>query len=229
MQVQRRSPAALLGLLLPGVSAAKYANALRADQALASPAPASRSRLSLLVLIFTQRRNLARRKAQRATWLGARWLVGEARRESSSQECDWRYVYVLARDEGKTSKTIPDEVKGDMVTLSRAREGYANLVFKTLEAVRWALARVAFDVILKTDDDTVVHVGRLSAWLALRASPKLYAGRLFRDSQIIRSNFSRADLRHPEFFPPDLAKWAVPLAAYSSATGSYPPCASRRP
>ena len=64
------------------------------------------------------------------------------------------------------------------------------------------------------------------AWLATHSQPSLYAGRVFWDSQVIRSNFSKADLRHPEWFPPDFAKWAVPYDAFASASGSYPPYCS---
>ena len=48
-------------------------------------------------------------------------------------------------------------------------EGYANLVYKTLEALRWALTHTSFEVLLKTDDDTVVHIGRLWMWLDHRS------------------------------------------------------------
>ena len=48
-------------------------------------------------------------------------------------------------------------------------EGYENLVYKTLEALRWALTHTSFEVLLKTDDDTVVHIGRLWMWLDHRS------------------------------------------------------------
>ena len=209
------------------VAVGRLANALRPEQA--APDPASRPRLPLLVLVFTQRRNVLRRKQQRATWLGFRWLHGEVRRKpppvGGVQPVGWRYVFVQAR-EASTEAGALDRVRGDVVTLSRVEEGYANLVYKTLEAVRWALAHVSFEALLKTDDDTLVHIGRAGAWLATHSQPSLYAGRVFWDSQVIRSNFSKADLRHPEWFPPDFAKWAVPYDAFASASGSYPPYCS---
>ncbi len=58
-------------------------------------------------------------------------------------------MYVMARD-GKEEAAELDRVVGDAVTLSAVHEGYANLVYKTLEAVRWALEHVPFGVLLKT-------------------------------------------------------------------------------
>ena len=78
----------------------------------------------------------------------------------------WRYVYMMARSAAGSSQPAElDRVIGDSVTLSAVQESYANLVYKTLEAVRWSLNHVAFGALLKTDDDSIVHVGRVSAWL----------------------------------------------------------------
>ena len=40
---------------------------------------------------------------------------------------------------------------------------------------------------------------------------------MFRDSQVIRSNFSRRDLLHPQWYPDDFTKWAVPYDALPTA------------
>ena len=90
----------------------------------------------------------------------------------------------------------------------------------------------SFDVLLKVDDDSMVHIGRLWGWL-VRTAPahaaanswaRLYAGRVQRHAQVIRPNFTRADLWRPRFFPADFLKWAVPRATY--ARPSYPPYAT---
>ena len=62
-----------------------------------------------------------------------------------------------------------------------------------MQALRWALESVHFQVLLKVDDDSIVHIGRLWAWI-YHELPKedpnappptqLYAGRVFRDSQV---------------------------------------------
>ena len=119
---------------------------------------------------------------------------------------------------------------GDTVTLRNATEGYGALVFKTLEALRWACKSVFFTVALKVDDDSVVHIGRLWTWLfheLPKADPsapppeRLYAGRVFHQSQVIRKNFTRDDLWHPDWFPSSFQKWAVDTAVF--AERAYPP------
>ena len=68
---------------------------------------------------------------------------------------------------------------------------------------------MAFGALLKTDDDSMVHVGRATAFLfahSWRNVPDLYAGRVFDDSQVIRANFTRRHLFHPEWYPADFVK-----------------------
>lgn len=205
--------------------------------------------VALLALIFTEEGNVARRAWQRATWLSFAWHRGYLDREL----VPWRHVYVRARRaqprRGSTRRDKVaryahpatakssgeggaelDELVGDTVTLRQATEGYDNLVFKTLEALRWAVKHVSFDVLLKTDDDSMVHVGRLWTWLhidRLKVEPRppevsrLYAGRIFHRSQVIRRNFTRADLWHPEWYPRSFLKWAVDPEVYAGE--AYPP------
>ena len=229
----------LLVAVLVSPVQSRYPNALRAKQtsdALPEDSPAS---IPLLVLIFTQASNTARRQWQRQTWLKQRWTRGEllpstGTRTAQQPSINWRYVYVQARTSNKADKADDggplDTVHGDTVTLSTVTESYENLVYKTLEALRWALRHVAFGSLLKTDDDSIVHVGRVSAWLQLHVRPQsratLYAGRVFNDSQIIRFNFTKANLLHPEWFPDDFVKWAVPYESYSGAGLYYPPYCS---
>jgi len=211
-----------------------HPNALRRAQTSEQVEPGAPVRVPLLVIIFTQASNTARRRWQQDTWLKQRWTLGELRAASAAAAQDeaervsWRYVYMQARD-GTTATQALDVVHVDTVTLSAVRESYANLVFKTLEALRWCLCHVAFGSMLKTDDDSIVHVGRAAAWLhhrvPSRARPLLYAGRLFNDSQIIRHNMSKHHLFHPEWFPDDFVKWAVPFASYSGGP-YYPPYCS---
>lgn len=163
--------------------------------------------LPLLVLIFTRPQNGARRKWQRETWVGHSWF------SSQGVPIRWRYAYVQARGAATPDSAILDRLVGDVVTLRSVAESYANLVYKTLEALRWALSRVHFDAVLKTDDDSMVHIGRAAQWLVMRGHPRLYAGRVFANSQVVRANFSRRDLLHPEWFPDDFIKWAVPFDA----------------
>ena len=203
---------------------------LRGDGSRSGDGQHTRPHVPLLALIFTEARNTARREWQRATWLPFRWHRGPLGHEL----VPWRHVFVMARSpqdasaEGNTS--LLDRVYGDTVTLSRTTEGYDQLVFKTIEALRWALATFTFEVVLKVDDDSVVHIGRLWSWI-YHELPKedpgappptqLYAGRVFRDSQVVRANFTRANLRHPDWFPASFRKWAVDESVYPLET--YPP------
>lgn len=250
--------------LLACCDGARYPNALRRSHLAPAAGVSNRgahSRVGILVLIFTQRDNEQRRQWQRNSWLKQKWQHGELRPSQAGERprVSWRYVYVMARDDLSDAATL-DQLQGDGVTLSAVRESYAHLVYKTVEAVRWALHHVAFGALLKTDDDTIVHIGRAAAWLRYQSTevarvtaaarlrqssgapaavqhadvgvdsvaagvpPLLYAGRVFNDSQVIRANFSKADLLHPEWFPDDFVKWAVPFESYDGFY--YPPYCS---
>ena len=229
-------------------------------------AAGARRHVPLLVLIFTERSNTARRAWQRATWLSFEWH----RAHLSREPVPWRYVYVQARRAGPPRRRLRkrragkrhgnggggaaaaaamgelqerlaalddeyvDRVVGDTVTLSAVREGYHGLVHKVFAALRWALDHTSFETILKTDDDSMVHVGRLWQWLhadlGTRGVPahrpdavRVYAGRIFPRSQVIRANFTKADLWSPAWFPADFVKWSVSFDAYAGE--AYPPYA----
>ena len=193
-----------------------------------------RPHVPLLALIFTEPRNTARRAWQRATWLSFQWHTGYLEHEL----VPWKHLFIMAKQPvsnlASDAKAVPaprqDVLVGDTVTLSGCIEGYEKLVFKTLEALRWAVTYVNTDVILKVDDDSIVHIGRLWTWLHHELpkegahSPRienLYAGRVFKHSQVVRQNFTRDDLWHPEWFPNGFQKWAVDEGAFSEP--AYPP------
>lgn len=194
--------------------------------------------LALLLLIFTQRANEERRNWQRTTFLGRSWQAGEAAADPTAKDStasSWRYVYVLGREQPGAKKGGGlGRLVGDSVMLSAVSDSYPNLVYKTLESLRWVIRRVPCEVMLKTDDDTIVHVGRALRWLAQLAPPsrahwraQVYAGRVFNDSQIIRPNFTRKDLLNPSWFPDDFLKWSAPYEAVAGVGGIwYPPYCS---
>jgi hypothetical protein len=236
----------LLLVCLQSVSS-KFPHALRRTQTVDRVDEHAPVSVPLLVLIFTQQANIERRRWQRRTWLSQQWTRGEvvapagapstatpsAAAAAAPPPVAWRYVYVQAVGERRPPDDKLDVVRGDVVVLSAVREGYANLVYKTLEALRWALRHVAFGALLKTDDDTIVHVGRVASWLHHRvptaARVALYAGRVFNDSQIIRANYTKAHLLHPEWYPDDFVKWAVPYASYAGGAHGglyFPPYCS---
>ena len=180
----------------------------------------------LLALVFTEPKNVGRREWQRATWLSYRWHRGSL----DHKLVPWRYVFIMARPAAGEATEYPDQIVGDVVTLQNCTESYANLVFKTMEALRWALSHASFEVLLKVDDDSIVHVGRLWSWIftdmlqvgtAAPAPSRVYAGRVFRGSQVIRSNYTRASLWRPDWFPSSFKKWAVGYDVFSEP--AYPP------
>ncbi len=182
----------------------------------------------LLALVFTEAGNVARRRWQRATWMSFPWHRGYLGHEL----VPWRYVYVMARPSESGGDPVLDRIVGDTVTLSATTDTYMNLVYKTMAALRWALesSDVSFDVLLKVDDDSIVHIGRLWTWIHTERFREdgphpplslLYAGRVFRGSQVIRDNFTRADLWRPHWFPGSFRKWAVSRDVYAPA--AYPP------
>ena len=70
---------------------------------------------------------------------------------------------------------------GDMLVVRTKNYGecrYRALTWKTYSALKWLQLHVQFEVLLKADDETVVHVNRLWQWLLLQGRAcwrKLYA------------------------------------------------------
>ena len=158
----------------------------------ASSAPRHES--PLLVLALTEPANVQRREWQRATWLTFRWHAlserdGRGRRRDSTgdQLVPWRYVYVVSAEphaagysNGSAGSALPPalgDVVGDIVTLETLSHRRGALAEA---AIRWAVANVDFEVVLLTDDQSLVHVGRVWEWLLTHtraASLWLVAGR----------------------------------------------------
>lgn len=120
-----------------------------------------RQHMPLLVLIFSLRANDDRRANQYRTWLTHPW------RAADGSPIPWRYVYVFGRKSRSREPSVvtQDELIADRVVLGRVEETYLKLVHKTLDSLRWAVSSVSFDVLLKTDDDSMLHISRLWAWL----------------------------------------------------------------
>ena len=151
----QRSPAALRPYHLTGSETVR-----RRTRQEALGSPHHHHHVPLLVLIFSVNGNSARRDAQYRTWLAHPW------RSARGDPVPWRYVYVLGRSGGGgavSQADQPGELLGDTVTLGRVEDTYLNLVHKTLEALRWAVTSVSFDVLVKTDDDSLLP--------GLRATP----------------------------------------------------------
>ena len=223
---------------------------------------APRFHVGLLVLIFSERAGAARRTWQRATWLRFRWHEAQLSqmpvpwryvyvqgRTADSVEAELDVVHgdtvtLSAVSEGYRSlvhKTmealrwalavchpLPRPIRRRFQATTSGADARIIEPWPT----RASRQAASFDVLLKVDDDSMVHIGRLWGWL-VRTAPRqaaanpwawLYAGRVQRHAQVIRPNFTRGDLWRPQFFPADFLKWAVPHTTY--ARPSYPPYAT---
>ena len=140
----------------------------------------------LLIVVTTSRERAAMRQRQRASWLTYSWHQSHLSREG----VPWRFLYAMpsvalhdgnatttpaARASPAQSSTAPiveprmDRLMGDSVTLG-AVPPVASAATLAIEALRWVLGRVSFDALLLTDDTSIVHVGRLWAWLIAHAT-----------------------------------------------------------
>ena len=93
--------------------------------------------------------------------------------------------------------------------------------------LEWAVTHVPFGMLLKTDDDSVVHINRL--WQTLfrigHASwPHLYAGHVVINGTVIRPYPTRRVIDGHVFHEVERKKWGVPVSLY--APDKYPPYAS---
>ncbi|EOD25215.1 hypothetical protein EMIHUDRAFT_206392 [Emiliania huxleyi CCMP1516] len=174
-------------------------------------------RVPLLMMIMTHPTSAAsraRRTHQRATWLSKEW-----RQRDRPWPVPWRYLYVMGEDGSPTPRVSPSSttaISGDSLRLLGTAEGYRNLVHKVVAAMRWAATEVDFDVLLKADDDVVVHVSSLYDWV-WRLPPQrrhaLYAGYVWRGKPVVRS----------DKLSQSWGRWAVPYEQYGEPT--YPPYA----
>jgi hypothetical protein len=152
-----------------------------------------------IITIFSHKVYSERRRRQRSAFLNHSWQTNK----------DWRYIYVLGDGDGL--------IYGDKLKLD-VPDSYENLVFKTTSLFKWVLTNVDFGHLLKTDDDSIVHVDRAARWLAAsNATQPLYAGRVATASQVIRPNFTRLDLLNPRWYPKDFGKWTVPFDTLDNA------------
>ena len=119
----------------------------------------------------------------------------------------WDYGFFLGDDGLSSMSTGPTQMRGDVVPLA-VPDDYPHLGQKVLAALQWALNHVETKYILKADEDTWVHVDRLTSWLHdLAANP---AGGWY-GGMAVRATVERT------------GKWAVASDQY--AASEYPPYA----
>lgn len=207
------------------------------------PAQTPTAAIPLLILILTQPSHSARREELRKAWLRRAWRASHR----GSRLVPFRYAFVMgAASNGASSSSdrhasngtsTAARLLGDVVVLRQSMYDecdYRYLVYKVIHMIQWAVDHVPFGLLLKCDDDSVVHIGRLWQWLTRAgrtAWPLTYAGRVVRNGTVIRplhhtreeGGTRRASDRHI-FTPAERAKWGVSRAIY--APTHYPPYVS---
>ncbi|XP_055984359.1 beta-1,3-galactosyltransferase 6 [Sorex fumeus] len=168
---RRRAALALGGLALGG-AALLYLARCAADAPRATPAPAPAANAFLAVLVASAPRATERRAAIRSTWLAA------ARRGPPGAV--WARFAVGTRGLGAGERRALEREQarhGDLLLLPALRDAYENLTAKVLAMLSWLDEHVAFEFVLKADDDSFV---RLDAMLAeLRARDPARRRRLY--------------------------------------------------
>ena len=206
------------------------------------------SELPLLILILTRPSNAARREELRKAWLRRPWPASNR----GQRLVPFRYAFVMGADHnngssgggdveraeagsavvhGRSEATSTASVHtlGDVLVFNGPYSGcdYRQLVYKVVYMLEWVLAHVRFGMLLKCDDDTVVHVSRLWQWLTRvsRASwPTLYAGHVVRNNTVIRPHREGRRFDGHIFTAVEQAKWGVSDSLYAPA--EYPPYVS---
>jgi len=136
----------------------------------------------------------------------------------------WRYVYIIWKVGGGTAGATAgaEEIYGDVVTLRR--EGVGAGQHRELAAIRWAVRSANFGSLLLTDDQSLVHIGRV--WLSLLV-------RLRRNKPSTRMHVCAATtpLAHAGW-PVHMVPVAIRvrsercfLLRWSSSLNQHPPCA----
>ncbi|KAM5247351.1 beta-1,3-galactosyltransferase 6 [Ctenodactylus gundi] len=161
---RRRTALVLGGLALGGALVLCLARC--ASRALAPPATAlaaPRASAFLAVLVASAPRAAERRSAVRSTWLAA------ARRGGPGDV--WARFAVGTRGLGveeRRALELEQARHGDLLLLPALRDAYENLAAKVLAMLAWLDEHVAFEFVLKADDDSFARLDALLAELRAR-------------------------------------------------------------
>lgn len=129
------------------------------------PAPAAPARAAafLAVLVVSAPRAAERRSVVRGTWLAAR---------RGGPDDVWARFAVgtggLSADERRALER-EQEQHGDLLLLPALRDAYENLTAKVLAMLAWLDEHVAFEFVLKADDDSFARLDALLAELRARS------------------------------------------------------------
>ncbi|XP_062962473.1 beta-1,3-galactosyltransferase 6 [Cynocephalus volans] len=124
-------------------------------------APAPRPAAFLTVLVASAPRAAERRSVVRSTWLSRRGGPGDV----------WARFAVGTGGLGPEQRRALEREQarhGDLLLLPALRDAYENLTAKVLAMLAWLDEHVAFEFVLKADDDSFVRLDALLAELRAR-------------------------------------------------------------
>ncbi|KAF7631078.1 Hexosyltransferase [Meloidogyne graminicola] len=174
----------------------------------------------LLILIMTRIDAFKNRDGIRKTWLKdavagtiTKFLIADSpsKIELSKKEEANQKLEALKRE--KQLLQLEQMQNKDLIFLYGIEDSYANLHFKWLAALQWQQAfcpKTKF--IMKTDDDTIVHLPRLNHWIDKKFSKAMEKNKAIYFGWIISGVGPIRDPKH---------KWYVSENVYPGK--SYPP------
>ena len=127
------------------------------------------SKFSLVILVLSAPANKERRLLIRQTWalnlpktVKVLFVLGTKFRPHE--------IKTMLNEERKFNK--------DLIILPNLADTYKQLTIKTIESMKWINENMAFDYLLKIDDDTFVRVNEILNRLQWKPTERLYWGSL---------------------------------------------------
>ena len=144
--------------------------------AIAKPARENKTRVHLVILIFSAPDNKYRRTVIRQTW--AVDLPNMVRVFFVVGTKDLRH--------GKKFRLFKEQDRyADLIILTNLVDDYRKLTIKVIESMKWVNEHVRFDYLLKTDDDSYVRVGEILESLKVKPTKMLYMGFFYERADIL--------------------------------------------
>uniref|UniRef100_A0A914N3P1 Hexosyltransferase n=1 Tax=Meloidogyne incognita TaxID=6306 RepID=A0A914N3P1_MELIC len=182
--------------------------------------PACPASTKLLILIMTRRDSFSNRDGIRKTWLKdavpgtvTKFIIADS---PSKIEITDNKDAALKIEELKKEKQllkVEQMQNKDFIFLHGIEDNYANLHFKWLAALQWQQTFCPQTKwIMKTDDDTIVHLPRLNNWIDKKFTKEIEKNKAMYFGWIISGVGPIRDPKH---------KWYVSENVYKG--NSYPP------
>ncbi|CAM9173642.1 unnamed protein product [Discosporangium mesarthrocarpum] len=132
----------------------------RAMEEVPPPIPPEDLHMKVAICILTRRNGWDRRHLVRQTWL-----------RDVPKGTQVGHIFVIGEDKSFTREenarlAVEVEMHGDIL-VAPAEESYSTLSLKTKHCLYWATQNSDFDILIKTDDDSTLFLGRLlPLWLS---------------------------------------------------------------